>query len=94
MHPAVWPQYKWAENWGAVYLVFGEGSSVPIQHDVAWTKANLRAKCHLDLSSRLVTIDMGRKLGRGSAPFLGGELGPHVTRSPLGRGLPPYQVAS
>ena len=32
-----------------------------------------------DMGDRLVTIDMGRKLG-GCAPFLGeGELGPHVT---------------
>jgi len=28
-------------------------------------KAHLHAKCHLDPSGRLATIDMGRKLGRG-----------------------------
>jgi len=37
----------------------------------------------------------GPKIGGGSAAFLGrGELGPHLTESRLGRGLPPYQVAS
>jgi len=37
---------------------------------MAWTKAHLHAKCHLDPSSHLATIDMGRKFGRGT--FLGG----------------------
>jgi len=38
---------------------------------------------------------MGRKLGAVPAfVFLPGELGPHLTQSRLGRGLPPYQVAS
>jgi len=39
---------------------------------------------HLDPSSRLATIDMGRKLGRGSAPFFWeGEAGfPSNTKSP------------
>jgi len=48
----------------------GRKSWVPMQHNVAWAEAYLRAKCHLDPSNRLVTIDMGRKLA-GSAPFLG-----------------------
>jgi len=35
------------------------------------------------------------KCGDAVSPFLGrGELGPHLTQSRLGRGLPPYQVAS
>ena len=46
IHPAVWPQQTWAENWGLCPL-FGEG-----------------------------------------------ELGPHLAQCGLGRGLPPYQVAS
>jgi len=37
---------------------------------------------------------MGRKLGEGLCPFLGGELGPHLTQCRLGRGLSFYQVAS
>jgi len=38
---------------------------------------------------------MGRKVGILCAPFRGGgELGPHLTQGRLGRGLPPYKVAS
>jgi len=49
----------------------------------AWTEAHLHVKCRLDLSSRLSTIDMCRKLGGGLCPhFWGGELGPHLTQSP------------
>jgi len=40
---------------------------------VASAEAYLLAKFHLDPSSRLAPIDMGRKLERGSAPFWGGR---------------------
>ena len=40
---------------------------------MAWAEAYLRAKCHLDPSSRLATIDMGRKVGL--FPFLGRRAG-------------------
>jgi len=43
----------------------------------------LRTKWHLDPCSRLAAVDMSRKL-EGSAPFLGGMLGPYLTQSPLG----------
>jgi len=55
--------------------------------------AYLPTKWNLDLSSRLAAIDMGRKLGFVRLYFLG-KLGPHLAQSRLGRGLPPYQVAS
>jgi len=45
-----------------------------------------------EMGDRLATIDMNRKVG-GLCPFYG-ELGPHLTQCGLGRGLPPYQVAS
>jgi len=38
---------------------------------MTWDEAYLRTKWHLDPSSRLVTIDVGRKLGDCSAPLLG-----------------------
>jgi len=47
------------------------GDWVPIEHKVAWAEAYLHTKCYLDPSSRLATVDMGRKLGSGSASFLG-----------------------
>ena len=59
------------------------GSWDPIERKVAWTEAYLRTKWHLDTSSRLATIGMGRKLG--AAP---------LTQSRLGQGLPAYEVVS
>ena len=47
-----------------------------------------------EMGDRLATIDMGRKLGAAPFFFLGGELDRHLTQCGLGRGLPPYQVAS
>ena len=66
----------------------------PISRNVAWAKAYLRTKWHLDPSRRLATTNMGRKLG--AVPFLGeGELGPRdLAQYGLSRGLPPYQMAS
>jgi len=50
-----------------------------------WKKSSAVA----EIDDCLATIDMGC-----SAPFRGGGLGPHLTQCHLGRGLPPYQVAS
>ena len=57
IHPAVWPQQTWAENWGLCpFGVFEEGSWIPIQHNMAWAEAYLPTKWHLDPSNRLITI--------------------------------------
>jgi len=45
------------------------------------------------MGDRLATTDMGRKMGA-AVPLSAGELGPHLTQCRLGRGRPPYQVAS
>jgi len=69
-----------------------------MDQDATWyegrprAEAYLRTKWHLDPSSRVATIDTGRKVGL--CQILGGKLGPHLTQYRLGRGLPPYQVAS
>jgi len=55
IHPAIWPQQTWAENWESVPL-WGRGSWVPIQHNVAWAETYLHAKLHLDPSNRLATV--------------------------------------
>ena len=65
-----------------------------VVYSVAWAEAYLHTKWHLDPSTRLATIDMGRKLGAVFRFFRWEEQGPHLTQSRLGRGLPPYQVAS
>jgi len=59
-----------------------------VVYNVAWAEAYLRTQWHHDPSSRLTTIDMGRKLGRLLCHFCGGR------QCRLGRGLPPYQVPS
>jgi len=47
-----------------------------------------------EMDDRLATIDMRRKVGA-AVPLSMGELGrPYLTQYVLGRGLPPYQVAS
>jgi len=43
-----------------------------MQHNVAWAEDYLRTKWHLDSSSRLDTINMGRKVGA-AVPLLGGS---------------------
>jgi len=53
IHPAIWPQQTWAENWGLCPL---GGSWVPIWHNVARAESYLDAKFHLDPSNRLATI--------------------------------------
>ena len=65
----------------------------PVEHKVAWAEAYLHPKWHRSPSSRLAT-DIGRKLGRGCDPLGEGQLGPCVAQCRLGRGLPPYEVAS
>ena len=46
------------------------------------------------MGDRLVTIDMGRKVGGGAVPLSVGEAGFPSNTVWLGRVLPPYQVAS
>jgi len=68
------------------------GELVPHVTQCAWAKAYLYTKWHFDPSSCLSTINMDWKVGL--CPFLGKELGPHLTQCGLGRGLPPCQVSS
>ena len=46
-----------------------------------------------EMNDRLATIDSGRKVGA-TVLLSVEELSPHLTQCRLGRGLPPYQVAS
>jgi len=46
------------------------------------------------MGDRLVTIDMGRKVGEAAVPLSVGQLSSHQTQCRLGRGLRPYRVAS
>jgi len=66
--------------------LFGEGTGwLPIEHKILWAEACLHTKWHRDVSSRLGTINMGRKFGGlGLRPLFGEGLCPHLTQSPLG----------
>ena len=60
----------------------GRGLS-PYQTKVPWAEAYLHTKWHLDASSHLATIEMGRKLGGGLRPLFGeGAESPSNTKSP------------
>ena len=61
----------------------GSGLGPHLTPQVAWAEAYLRAKYHLDPSSRLATINMGRKFGGGLRPLFwgGGEGSPSNTKS-------------
>ena len=76
-------------NW-----VSGEGEAgSPSNTSVAWAEVYLHTKWHLDPSSRLVTIDIGRKVGD-TVPLFMGQLDSGLIQCDQGRALPPYQVAS
>ena len=83
----------WAENRGLCPL-FGEGSWVPMQHNVR-DEAYLHTNWHLDSCSRLAAIDISQNCG---APplFREGARFPSNTKSPGLRltSIPTYQVAS
>ena len=91
IHPAVLPQQTWTENWGLLYPFLGELGPSLIQCGLG--QGLPRTKWYLDSSSRLATINMGRKFGEGgSAPFLGRGTGsPSNTKSP---GLRPSSISS
>jgi len=64
-------------------LLFEKGAWVPISHTVPFAEAYVHIKWHLDASSRLATIKMGRKLGSGLHPLVGRAPGsPSNTESP------------
>ena len=41
-----------------------------------------------EMGDRLVTVNMGRKVGGATVPLYVGKLGPHLTQCGLGRDLP------
>ena len=82
---------KWAEKWGTVVPLSVGATGSPSNTMSPWAEgeAYLSTNWYHDPRSRLATIDIGRKVVR-AVPLSGEEL----TLCRLGRGLPPYQVAS
>jgi len=90
IHPVVWPQQTWAENWGVPLW----GEEAP--SNTMWPRSRPTSLPSdiliLDPSNRLATTDMGQKLG--AVPFGEGELCPHLTQCGRCWGLPLCQVSS
>jgi len=58
-------------------------------------RKNDKSSAVAETGDHMATTDMDRKVGGAAVPLLwGGELGTHLTHCGLGRGIPPYQVAS
>ena len=91
IHSVIWSQRTVDKNWGL--CPFREGEAGSPSNKVAWAEAYLHTKWHLDASSRLATIKMGRKLGL-LPHFWGGKLVPHLAQCGLDQGPPPCQVPS
>ena len=79
-------------GWGRCAVFFWV-SWVPIEHKVAWAEAYLHTKWHLIHPAVWPQRTLAENWG-GLCPFRGGGLCPHLTQCRVGRGLPPYQVAS
>jgi len=86
MHPAIWPQWKWAENWGMCRL-FGEGELGPHLGQFGLGRGPLPCQVPSWSLQPFGHNRHGPKTGS-SAHFWGGELDPHLTQCRFGRGLP------
>jgi len=62
IHPAVWLQQTWAQNWG-LHPLFGKGELGTHLTQTRLAEAYLHTKWHLNPSSHLATTDMGGKFG-------------------------------
>jgi len=62
-------------------------------HSGRLTSYHNKSSAVAEMGDRLATIDMGRKVGA-AVPLSVWELDRRLTQCRLGRGLPPYQVAS
>jgi len=82
IHPAVWPQYSWAENWGGGSVPFWGGELRPHLTQCRLSRGLPPYQVHLDPCSRLATIEMGRKLGMVPPLFGRGAWSPSNTKSP------------
>jgi len=95
IHPAVWPQWTWAENRGALPLFWIGELGPHLTQYVALGEAYLSIKWHLDPCSHLATTDMCRKLGAVSLGRGGADpQSPSKTICGQGRGPWPTCVPS
>jgi len=93
IHPGIWPQQIWAENWGGAVPLWGRESRVP--SNTMWP--GLRPTCiqSFILIHPAVWPQQTRAKNWGALTPFGKEgTWSHLTQCCLERGLPPYQVVS
>jgi len=73
--------------------IFNKHRSDKTQSALLITEHN-KSSAVAEMGDSLATINIAKNWERLCPLFPGGELDPHLTQSRLGRGLPPYQVAS
>ena len=89
-HPAVWPQRTWAEIGPLIGVGVFQSNTMPPR--LMPTSVPSGILIHAAVWPQQTWAE---NWGAGAVPpFGGGKLGPHLTQCRLGRGLPPYQVAS
>ena len=76
MHPAVWPQWKWAENWGLRPLYWGRAPRTP--SSTMWPGPRPTSMPSAILIHPAVWPQQTWAENCGVSPFWGGELSPHL----------------
>jgi len=92
IHPAVWPQETWAENWGRAPFYWRDGSPSNAV-SLGPRPTSLPSGILIYAAIWPQRIWTGPKIG-GLCPVGEGELGRHRTQCRQGRGLPACQVSS
>ena len=90
IHPAVWPQWTWAENCGRGSL-FGEGRTGSMSNTKSPGAGPTSIPSGILIHAAIWQQQIWAENWEGSAA-LGEELGPHLTQCGQGRGLPACQV--
>jgi len=93
IHPAVWSQWTWAENWGGGSAPFlGRGSWSPCYTKSPGLRPTSIPRRHLNHPA--IWTQQIWAVNWGLCPFGWAEVGPHLTQCDQGRGLPACQVSS
>jgi len=95
IHPAVWPQQTWAENWGSVvpHPLLGRGAGS--LSNTTWPEPRpISAPSDILIHPAMWAQYMGRKVGAAVPIFLGRSWSQCNTISPGPRPTSVYQVAS
>jgi len=85
---------KLSDNYFTYLKIGGQQSGYMVSRAFTWGLKQELSSSVVEMGDRLATIDMGRNVGAAVPLSVAGGGGLHLTQCGLGRGLPPYQVAS